>query len=230
MSEVSELPLGPDGQPLIDHRGRSKPLYKPKRPRPESFRPSPWLTVVLDFIPGAWFITKKNKIVVGLSYLLAGVLALIPGIVALTGFHRMVGMVERLGFREYWILAYALIPLASASAFETLRLLALRGRRRKEPQPYARLLSALFLPSLLLVIGLPGIIDVEPAILRPLWYAGVILGVTATLGAARHILFDLGLTKDAQRIVLFSLGFALLVGAIALMLLNPASGLGALLT
>src|SRR5207248_3140444 len=113
------IDYGPDEQ-LVDHKGRSKPLYKPRSPKPASWKPSKPVRMLLGLIPGVRLMIAEG-VREGAPYAVFGVLALVTALFLIIGIPRTVTNMHALLMDGRWILAQAAGIVMLLFVYEILR-------------------------------------------------------------------------------------------------------------
>lgn len=213
----AELTLPPELMAeQLDHKGRSKPMYAPRTPRPTAKRLRPELELLLGLFPGANDLVRE-RVAHGLVTLTIAILALLPAAFVLTSWSARLRVGRELDVDPMIVALQAGAAIASLALFEALRAVSGESAERGAP-PLGRVLGVLFLPSLATLLLAPGVARAGAGVAEPFWllaWVGLVFGV---LGGAEA----LGPRIDRDRPHLFT---AVSGGAIGLALV---AGLGAL--
>lgn len=211
-----EIPLGPDGEPLIDHRGRSKPMYQRKRSRrPEKRWRPPWaLNLLLGGFPGARMLAN-GEVTSGIAYAAVGLFAILPAILVLGGWSSRASTLQLLSIDEAWLLLHGCVALCSVMCFEGLRLAsAFDPRSRADRLP--RVFAAFAVPSLIVLFGGPRLLRHAPRIIEAAWFGALVLGSGALIAAAWCSFRDLGESSRRQRLIAIVGGVIIVIGLVVL--------------
>lgn len=180
----SAVPLGPDGEPLIDHRGRSRPLYKPRRVRPEATKLPRALDLVLGVFPGARLLAH-HQVSAGMLYAFLGIASLVPLVAVLIGWSDTLQSITDLSLDPQWLGLHAAIGFFSLFAFELLRV----GSSSPKGRPtLTRTLAALFVPSLAMLAWAPALgvevhkaLEISWLLAMPCFFVGLTASLWCTL-------------------------------------------------
>src|SRR5207237_315003 len=85
-SKLEMIPYDPE-ESLIDHKGRSKPLYKPRTPRPDVWKPSKPVRILLGLFPGTRVMALESA-KLGAPYAVFGLLSLLGALFMMIGWTR----------------------------------------------------------------------------------------------------------------------------------------------
>ena len=185
----------PEGEDIVDHKGRSKPIYKPSSPRPSQWRPDPIARILLGLFPGLRLMVTKS-VPAGLPYALLGLLAGLGTLLVILKWSVHVETIRALHIQPRWILVRATAILALVGVYELLRFGA---AVEEQPRPLTpRVLAALPLPAFVVVTGAPSLLFVAPRALEATWFCALVLGF-GTLPGAIACLFDNVAAFDAGR-------------------------------
>ncbi len=209
----AELTLPPELMAeQLDHKGRSKPMYAPRTPRPTVKRLRPELELLLGLLPGAYDLVRE-RLAHGLVTLTIAILALLPAAFVLTSWSARLRVGRELDVDPMIVALQAGAAIASLALFEALRAVSGASDERGE-LPLGRVLGVLFLPSLATLLLAPGVARAGAGVAEPFWllaWVGLVFGV---LGGAEA----LGPRVDRDRPHLFTafsggaLGLALVAG------------------
>ena len=157
----------PDGEDLIDHRGRSKPIYKPSTPRPSEWKPGPMARLLLGIFPGLRLMVLKS-VPAGLPYALLGLLAGLGALLLVLNWSASTAIIHELRIQPKWILLRGAAVLVLVAVYELLRLGAAVEEQNGGPWT-PRIFAAAVLPSFVVVLGTPAVIDTAPKMLESTW-------------------------------------------------------------
>lgn len=217
------IEYAPD-EPLVDHRGRSKPMYKPRSPRPRSWKPSRPIRLLLGLFPGTRLMALES-IAQGWPYSALGMLALVPAIFLILNWSANAARVEVLSIDERWLLAHAAAIFVLIGVFELLRLGAYFEERTSGPR-VPRILAALTIPAVLVIVGAPRLIPLWPQLVEAAWCSAVVLALGGLAGSAWCLLDGTIESTGGQRtfrIVGLVLIGLLLLGGVLTGVLVPGS-------
>lgn len=173
--------------PLVDHKGRSKPLYKASRPKPASWRPSRFTRLILGLFPGVRAMAladMKN----GLFYALPGIAVAVTAVLLFNAWAKSYETFQVLAMKEKWLLYHAAALLGAVLLFELLRMLAALDENIRGPSA-PRALAALFVPSLAVLYAAPKVVSFWPRLVEAAALAsGVLL-----LGALPAAVWSIGM-------------------------------------
>lgn len=201
-------------EPVVDHKGRSRPLYKPRSPRPrppKRWRPGPVSKVLLGLYPGARLMFTVG-IREGLPYAVLGMIALLLSVILATRFNLTLGTLRVLRIKQEVALFHAGALVFTVAVFELLRLGGTFEERTDKPRS-ARALAAFLVPAGLVTFGAPKLISLYPRLVEAVWFAAAVLFCGA-LPATVRCLFDFGRLFESRRAKAIGGVFAaLLLGA-----------------
>jgi hypothetical protein len=183
---AAELTLPPELMAeQLDHKGRSKPLYAPRTPRPTARRLRPEVELLLSLFPGARDLVRE-RVPHGLVTLTIAILALLPAAFVLTSWSTRLRVGRELDVDPMIVALQAGAAIASLALFEALRAISGESAERGAP-PLGRVLGVLFLPSLATLLLAPGVARAGAGVAEPFWllaWVGLVLGV---LGGAEAL-------------------------------------------
>jgi hypothetical protein len=214
-----------EDEPLIDHKGRSRPLYKPRTPRPNSWRPGRLLRIVLGWFPGARVMALESTRE-GAPYAALGLLALISAIFLMIGFSRTAAGIHQLLIDDRWVLAHAAGVVVMLMLFEILRLAAFFEERTSGLRA-PRILAAFLLPSCAILIFGPDLVALWPQLVESAWFAALVLCLGAIAGSV-WCAFEGALATPKSRAVFRVVGMLLLAALALAGFLTEAFGAGSL--
>lgn len=201
-------------EPVIDHKGRSRPLYKPRSPRPQQprrWRPGPIAKAFLGLYPGARLIATVG-LREGLPYAILGLIALIVSALLATRFDLTFDTLRALRIKQEVALVHAGALVVAVVTFELLRLGSTFEERSDKPRS-ARALAAFLLPAGLITFAAPKLISLYPRLVEAIWFASAVLFLGA-LPASLRCVFDFGRLFESRRAKAIGGVFgALLLGA-----------------
>jgi hypothetical protein len=221
---ASAVPLGPDGEPLIDHRGRSRPLYKARRPKPAARWKPPWaLDVLLGLVPGARMMVH-GEVARGIVFTVVGLVTLVPAIVVMASWARRTRELELLAIAPRWMLVPFVVLVATVLAFEGLRL-ASELDRLKRSVTASRVIGSLLVPSLAVLFFGPRVVAHAQSVVEPMWFGALVTAASATAAGLWSTLHERGDSGDAgpDRRVLIA-GAVGIVVLVAVLVVSLASG------
>lgn len=199
-------------EPLFDHKGRSRPMYVPRSPRPKSWHPSRPIRLLLGLMPGTRVMALESPRD-GLPYLVLGLLALLPALFLVIGWPRTVAQLHALAFDDRWVLAHAGLVVGLLVVFEGLRLASYFEEHTgglKAP----RALAALLLPAAAIVWKGPELVGIWPQLVEATWFASVILAIGGVAGTVWCV-GDGTLASPRGRLVFRIVGAVALVALVA---------------
>lgn len=189
-----------EGEDLVDHKGRSRPIYKPSSPRPAEWRPSGISRWLLGLFPGLRLMVTKS-VPAGLPYALLGLLAGLGALLVVFSWSSITDDIRDLRIQPRWILLRAGAVLVLVLVYELLRFGA-----HVEEHPFGpwtpRVLASLVLPAFVVACGAPFVLDIAPRPLEAAWFAALVVGFGALPGAVAGGLSDIsGTSRQQFRIV-----------------------------
>ncbi len=201
-------------EPLIDHKGRTKPLYKRRTKRPprsqKRWRPGAFTKLLLGTFPGARLIVLES-VNGGLPYAIVGLLALIATVFLATRVGVTMESLRILAIEPYWFLIHAAALVVAVAIYELARMGASLEERTDKPRA-ARAAAALVLPTLLITIGAPKLVPLHPRLVEATWLGATVL-LLGVLPATIRCVFDFGRLFETPRArLLAGLACALIVG------------------
>lgn len=159
--------------PVIDHKGRSKPLYKPRTPRPKTWKPSKATTFALGVFPGARIMATASFREGSMYTALALAVVVLFSFLAI-GWSQTVGALRALQIDDRWILLHAGLIVGLVALFELLRLGSFLEERRVAARG-SRVLASLFLPSCAVLLLAPELAATWPRFVEATWCAAAVL-------------------------------------------------------
>ncbi len=169
-------------QPLIDHKGRAKPLYKPSTPRPsKTWRPTPIVKLLLGILPGLRLMATES-IPKGLPYTLLGLLLLMLGALLAADWGSTLETMTILRIQPRWSLVHVGLFFGAVLTYELIRMASSLEEDRAGPKS-PRVLAALLLPAIAILSLAPQLMRHWPRLLEALWFAGLILALGGLPGA-----------------------------------------------
>lgn len=209
----------PDGEDLVDHKGRSKPLYKPSTPRPRQWRPNAVSRFLLGLFPGLRLMVTKS-VPAGLPYAILGLLAGLGALLVVLNWSVSTATIRYLHVQPRWILIRVVAVLVLAGVYELLRFGSAVEENPRGPRT-PRLLSALVMPAFLIILGAPAFLDAEPRLVESMWFCALVVGFGA-LPAAIACVLDAVTTPGLAR---FRVTAGLILAAlVAVVVFLPALG------
>ncbi|MCK6549062.1 hypothetical protein L6R52_24675 [Myxococcota bacterium] len=208
-------------EPLVDHKGRSRPMYEPRTPRPRSWRPSRPIRLLLGLMPGTRVMALESPRD-GLPYLVLGLLALLPALFLVIGWPRTVAQLHSLAFDDRWMLAHAALVVVLLVVFEGLRLASFFEEHTgslKAP----RVLAALLLPSIAIAWKAPELVGIWPQLVEASWFASIVLAIGGLAGTVWCV-GDGTLSTPRSRMVFRIVGLVVLIAAIAAVVVTEPFG------
>ncbi len=186
--------------PVIDHKGRTKPLYKrrtkrPPRP-PKRWRPNSFTKLLLGIFPGMRLMVLESW-TDGLPYAIVGMLSLLAGVLLASRFNVTSETLRILAIRPHWFLVHAAALIVAVAVYELARMGASLEETLDRPKA-ARAASALLLPSALIVLFAPRLIALYPRLVEATWLAAIVL-VLGSLPAAIRCVIDPGRLFESGR-------------------------------
>ena len=178
----------PEGEELIDHKGRSKPLYKPTSPRPRKndWRPDGVSRLAMGLFPGLRLMVTKS-VPAGLPYALLGLLSGLGALLTVLNWSSSAATIQQLHIQPRWVLLRAGAVLVLICIYELLRVGASLEERPKGPRT-PRIMAAFVLPAFLVIMAGPAFISAEPQLVEAAWFAALVLGFGALPASAACIM------------------------------------------
>jgi hypothetical protein len=180
VSKIELIDYGPDDS-LIDHKGRSKPLYKPRSKRPSVWRPKKPIRILLGLFPGTRLMALES-VREGAPYSALGLFALIGSLFLMLGWSRMESAMKSLLIDDRWILAHAAALVTLLLLYELLRLASF-FEEKTSGLKVPRVLAAFLLPSVAILVLGPYLVSVWPQLVEAAWFAAVVLAFGAIAGS-----------------------------------------------
>lgn len=216
---ANELTLPPgDASEQLDHKGRSRPIYAPRTPRPSQKRTKPGLDFLLGLFPGARLMADE-QVGAGLAYALIGLLSLLPAVVVSISWSARAQAVTKLNMDPSWLVLHAGAALVSVLLYELVRSASSmnvdRGRVRA-----SRWLAALFLPSVAAVLMGPGLVGLAPGPVEAAWLVAIPLAAISVVAAvdAVRARTETDAGRRSTGLTALFLGLSLVGGLLALAL------------
>lgn len=163
----------------LDHKGRSKPLFAPRTPRPQVKRLHPAVELLSGLFPGARLMARE-RVAAGLAYAIVGGLSLLPALLVLLGWSEQSARVQQLSLSPGWTALHAGVLVASVGLFELVRCLSALEPARRHVR-LSRTLAALGLPALVVVVGGPAVVAALPDVVEPAWLLSLPLALIAAV-------------------------------------------------
>ncbi len=176
----------PEGEDLVDHKGRSKPIYKPSSPRPAEWRPGPWARWTMGLFPGLRLMATKN-VPAGLPYAILGLLTSLGALLVVLNWSTAMDTIQQLRIQPRWILLRAGAVLLMVGVYELLRMASSLEEAPRGPR-VPRVLAAFVLPSFLVVLAVPAFLYIAPQWLEAAWVAALVIGFGALPAAVSCVL------------------------------------------
>jgi len=217
-NELTLPPGGGDASEQLDHKGRSRPIYAPRTPRPSQKRVKPGLDVLLGLFPGARLMAEE-KVGGGLAYALIGLLSLLPAVVVTISWSARAQAVNKLHMDPGWLVLHGAAAVLSVLLYELVRSASSqnvdRGRVR-----LSRWLAALFLPSLAVVLLGPGLVGFAPGPVEAAWLVAIPLAAISIVAAVDAIRArtELDAGRRSTGLTALFLGLSLVGGLLTLAL------------
>lgn len=161
----------------LDHKGRSRPIFAPRTPRPQVKRLHPAVELLAGLFPGARLMARE-RVAAGLAYAIVGGLALLPALLVLLGWSERTTSVQKLSLTPAWTALHAGVLVASVVLFELVRCLSALDPSRRHVR-VSRTLAALGLPAMVVVLGGPSVVAALPEVVEPVWLLAVPLVLMA---------------------------------------------------
>ncbi|MCB9655526.1 MAG: hypothetical protein H6729_15500 [Deltaproteobacteria bacterium] len=179
---IELLPLASDEEPILDHKGRSRPLYRRRTiARPQVWRPTHTQRVLLGALPGLRLIVLGES-ARGALYAGFGALCLLATLYFGMRWASNVAGIGRLLIDERFALVHAGTLVLLVLGFELTRLGAALEEHTRGPRT-PRFLATLFLPALLVTVGAPRLVHAWPRLVEASWMTGLVIAL-GTLPAA----------------------------------------------
>lgn len=183
---ANELTLPPgDASEQLDHKGRSRPIYAPRTPRPSQKRVKPGLDFLLGLFPGARLMADE-QVGGGLAYALIGLLSLLPAVVVSISWSARAQAVTKLNMDPSWLVLHAGAAILSVLLYELVRSASSMNVDRGRVRP-SRWLAALFLPSVAVVLVGPGLVGLAPGPVEAAWLVAIPLAAISIVAAVDAI-------------------------------------------
>ncbi|MFO0727239.1 MAG: hypothetical protein U1E65_25900 [Myxococcota bacterium] len=215
---ASELTV-PPGEMVgesLDHKGRSRPMYAPRTPRPQQKRMNPALDLLLGLFPGARLMARE-RVASGLAYSIVGLFALMPALVVAISWSARKAAITKLSIDPTWLVLHAALAVISVLLYELVRsassMNGVGGGVR-----ISRWLAALLFPSLLIVLVGPRLVELAPQAVEPAWLVAIPMlaaGILASVDAARAK-NEVDPSRRITGLVALFLGIALVGGLLGL--------------
>jgi hypothetical protein len=219
-SKIAMIDYAPDDS-LIDHKGRSRPLYKPRTPRPDVWRPSKPVRVLLGLFPGTRVMALENA-KAGLPYAILGMLSLIGALFMVIGWSRTEATLRALLIDERWMIVHGSALVVLLFLFEIMRLASF-FEERTAGLKVPRVLAAFLLPAIATLMIGPDQVAMWPQLVESAWFAALVLALGAIAGSV-WCAFDGTLQTPRARNIFRAIGLAIIVGlSIAAVLTNTTS-------
>lgn len=174
-------------EPLVDHKGRSKPLYKASRPRPAAWRPSRLTKFALGFFPGVRTMALID-VKAGALYCVLGIAAAVAAVMLWVDWSRTFDNFATFRIQPQWLLVHAAAILGAIVLFEILRLLSALDEKIRGPAA-PRVLAAFLLPSLAVLYATPKLVGYYPRVVEAFFCTAVVL----TAGALPAAVWSIGM-------------------------------------
>lgn len=204
------IEYGPDEQ-LIDHKGRSKPMYKPRSPRPDTWRPGRAVRMLLGLFPGVRVMALSSARD-GAPYAALGLLSLVAGLFLMVGLPSTSSTIDTLLIDPRWTLVHAAAVVVLFVVYETLRLASCFEERTSALRA-PRILAALFIPSLITLVFGPLLMPIWPRLVEAAWFSALVLALGATAGMI-WTAFEGTLDDDRMRRTFRTAGLTALVALV----------------
>lgn len=217
--------------PLVDHKGRSRPLYKASRPKPgTTWRPSRLTRLLLGVFPGVRAMALSD-VKSGIVYTLPGIAVAVTAVLLFNAWSKSYDTFQLLAMQERWLLLHAAAILGAVLVFELLRMLAALDENIRGPRA-PRVLAALFIPSLAVLYAAPKLVTFWPRLVEAAALASVVL----LLGALPAAVWSIGMafvrSPQAEKILgwtcaaLGAVGFVAAGAGVSTMSATVAAALG----
>ena len=154
----------------------------------------------------------------GVMFTATALFVLAPAIYELARWRRTASTMESLGINPAWALAHAGIALVALSCFEVLRLVSTMSRL-KEAAVLPRVMASLFVPSTLVLLLGPRVVEHAPRSVEALWFGAVVLASGSFACSVWSVVLGLDPRKKRAR-------KAIVVGSIAMTTAVLIAGLG----
>jgi hypothetical protein len=161
----------------LDHKGRSRPIFAPRTPRPQVKRLHPATELLAGLFPGARLMARE-RVAAGLAYAIVGGLSLLPALLVLLGWSERTTSIQKLSLTPAWTALHAGVLVASVVLFELVRCLSALDPSRRHVR-VSRTLAALGLPAIVVVLGGPSVVAALPGVVEPVWLMAVPLMLLA---------------------------------------------------
>lgn len=161
----------------LDHKGRSKPIFAPRSPRPQVKRLHPAVELLSGLFPGARLMARE-RVAAGLAYAIVGGLSLLPALLVLLGWSERSASVQKLSLTPAWTALHAGVLVASVALFELVRCLSALDPSRRHVR-LSRAIAAVGLPALVVVLGGPAVVATLPEVVEPAWLLAIPLALLA---------------------------------------------------
>jgi hypothetical protein len=212
-------------EPLVDHKGRTRPLYKARSPRPSAhrrYRPGPFANLLLGLFPGARLIASDG-LWAGLPYTIAGLLGLIVAVVLATRFPITSETLRILRIKPELALVHAGALLLGVVIYEVARMGSAIEERSNSPRA-ARFMAALAIPAAMVTFGAPRLVGLYPRFVEALWFASAVV-LVGSIPAAFRCAFDL---RRKNAVIVFALVVIAAIGGVVTIAMLPPPARAAL--
>jgi len=166
----------------LDHKGRSRPIFAPRSPRPTTKKLHPAIDLIAGLFPGARWMARE-RVASGLAYAIVGLFTLLPAIIVFVGWSTRESAIERLMITRSWIVVHAAVLLASLFLFELVRSGAALDPPRRHLRA-ARFVAAVTVPAIIALVLGPTLVKDAPGWVEPVWLLAlpmVFAGLVATV-------------------------------------------------
>lgn len=180
-SKLQLIDYSPE-EPMLDHKGRSKPLYKPRSPRPERRKPGLLLRVMLGWFPGVRPMVLEGS-GIGFAYAILGLGVLAIAVFMLLEWPQVPSRLSAMMIDRRWLLVWAAGIVVALIAYEGLRL-ASYLEERLAGRFWSRALASLLLPSLGVLVLAPAFLALWPEPAEWTWFGALGLSTLATAASA----------------------------------------------
>ena len=166
-----------DDRPVVDHRGRTRPLYKPRSERPDTWHPNRWVRALLGLVPGLR-LAVMHDLRSGAALLVTGLLTLGAALFVGGAWSRTEASLARLQIDRRFMIIHGAILVLLVLLYELQRLASSVAEREKLPLA-ARGLGALLLPAAVTAFACASLMPVAPRSLEACFFSAVIVAVGA---------------------------------------------------
>ena len=195
-------------EPMVDHKGRSRPLYKASSPKPATWRPSKLTRFLLGGFPGVRAMALVD-VKQGALYCVLGIASAVAAVMLWVDWSRTFDNFTTFRIQPRWLLLHAAAILGAVALFELLRLLSALDEKIRGPAA-PRVLAAFLVPSLAVIYATPRLVAYYPRLVEAAFCAAVVLAT----GALPATVWSIGMAFVRSPVAQKRLGIACLAVAV----------------